>query len=39
MMGYLNNKEKTLEAIDHEGWFHSGDLGKVDKVRYTSIYV
>jgi long-chain-fatty-acid--CoA ligase ACSBG len=28
MMGYMNNQAKTDEAIDAEGWLHSGDIGK-----------
>jgi long-chain-fatty-acid--CoA ligase ACSBG len=37
MMGYLDDKEKTREAFDHAGWFHTGDIGFIDDENYLHI--
>ncbi|WAH96005.1 AMP-binding protein [Arthrobacter sp. MMS18-M83] len=30
MAGYWDQPEKTAEAIDHDGWMHTGDLARMD---------
>jgi long-chain acyl-CoA synthetase len=37
MKGYWNNPKATAEAIDADGWFHTGDLARVDDDGYFFI--
>ncbi|MBI3787995.1 MAG: long-chain fatty acid--CoA ligase [Ignavibacteriales bacterium] len=37
MKGYFNNPQATEEAIDKEGWFHTGDIGTFDAQGHLMI--
>ncbi len=37
MMGYFNRPDATAEAIDSEGWFHTGDIGVFEENRFLKI--
>jgi long-chain acyl-CoA synthetase len=37
MSGYRNQPDKTAEAIDPDGWMHTGDIGTIDEDGFLKI--
>ncbi|HWC81086.1 MAG TPA: FadD3 family acyl-CoA ligase [Pseudonocardiaceae bacterium] len=37
MLGYLDDPQATAQAVDAQGWLHTGDVGTVDEQGYLTI--
>ena len=37
MLGYYENEEATKSALESDGWFHTGDLARIDKDGFIYI--